>query len=56
MEKGSGMNFDIQFELTKVGKKLDQARKRLLALEKKGVDIKAPKRIRKFLDKGKDKA
>jgi len=56
MEKGSGMNFDIQYQLEKVGQKLEQSRKRLLALEKKGVDIKAPKKIRKWLDKGKDKA
>ena len=41
------MNFHIQYQIEKVGQKLKESRKRLLALEKKGVDIKAPKKIRK---------
>jgi len=40
-------------QLEAIGKKLEESRRKLLELEKKGVDIKAPKHIRKFLDKGK---
>ena len=49
------MNFDIQYQLEKVGQKLKAARKRIQSLESQGAKVKVSKRVRKFIDKGKEK-
>jgi hypothetical protein len=56
MEKGEGsMRSDIEHQLTKVGQKLIAAKKKIQSLESQGVKVKVTKRIRKFIDSGKDK-
>lgn len=50
------MSPDLEQQLLRVGRKLKEARKRILALESQGIKINIPKHLRRFLDKGKDKA
>ena len=50
------MRSDIEHQLTKVGQKLKAARKKIQSLESQGVKVKVSKRVRKFIDNGKDKA
>lgn len=50
------MRSDIVHELTKVGQKLKVARKRIQSLESQGVKVSVSKRVRKFIDNGKEQA
>lgn len=49
------MRSDIEHQLTKVGQNLKAARKKIQSLESQGVKVKVTKRIRTFIDGGKDK-
>ena len=50
------MRSDIEHQLTKVGQKLKAARIKIQSLESQGVKVKVSKRVRKFIENGKDKA